>query len=42
MELVRASVIEGRFSSIGLLILAFLLLYVLVKLLPPWKEARFR
>jgi Ni/Fe-hydrogenase subunit HybB-like protein len=32
--------LEGMFSSIGLLILPFLILYILVKLLPPWEEAR--
>ena len=31
---------EGLFSAIGLLILPFLILYILVKLLPPWQEAR--
>ncbi len=31
---------EGLFSAIGFLILPFLILYVLVKLLPPWEEAR--
>ncbi len=32
--------IEGLFTSIGLLILPFVILYVLVKLLPPWEEDR--
>jgi Ni/Fe-hydrogenase subunit HybB-like protein len=32
--------IEGLFTSIGLLILPFLILYVLIKILPPWEEAR--
>ena len=31
---------EGLFSSIGLLLLPFLILFVLVKVLPPWDEAR--
>jgi Ni/Fe-hydrogenase subunit HybB-like protein len=31
---------EGVFTGIGLLVLPFLILYVLVKLLPPWDEAR--
>ena len=31
---------EGLFTSIGLLLLPFLILFVLVKLLPPWDEAR--
>jgi Ni/Fe-hydrogenase subunit HybB-like protein len=32
--------IEGLFTSIGLLILPFLILYVLIKVLPPWEENR--
>jgi Ni/Fe-hydrogenase subunit HybB-like protein len=32
--------IEGLFTSIGLLVLPFLILYVLVKVLPPWEEDR--
>ena len=32
--------IEGLFTSIGLLLLPFLILYVLIKVLPPWEEAR--
>jgi predicted membrane protein len=31
---------EGLFSAIGLLILPFVILFVLVKVLPPWDEAR--
>lgn len=31
---------EGLFASIGFLILPFIILYVLVKILPPWDEAR--
>jgi len=31
---------EGLFTSIGLLVLPFLILFVLIKLLPPWEEAR--
>jgi Ni/Fe-hydrogenase subunit HybB-like protein len=31
--------VEGFFTSAGLLILPFVLLYLLVRLLPPWKEA---
>jgi Ni/Fe-hydrogenase subunit HybB-like protein len=31
--------LEGLFTSIGLLILPFAILYVLVKILPPWEEA---
>jgi Ni/Fe-hydrogenase subunit HybB-like protein len=31
---------EGLFSAIGLLILPFLILFVLIKILPPWDEAR--
>jgi predicted membrane protein len=31
---------EGLFSAIGLLILPFLILYVLIKVLPPWDDAR--
>lgn len=31
--------IEGFFTAAGLLILPFVLLYLLVRLLPPWKEA---
>jgi predicted membrane protein len=30
--------IEGLFTCIGLLILPFLILYVLIKVLPPWEE----
>jgi Ni/Fe-hydrogenase subunit HybB-like protein len=32
--------IEGLFTSLGLLLLPFLILYVLIKVLPPWEEAR--
>jgi Ni/Fe-hydrogenase subunit HybB-like protein len=32
--------IEGLFTGLGLLLLPFLLLFVLIKLLPPWEEAR--
>jgi Ni/Fe-hydrogenase subunit HybB-like protein len=32
--------IEGLFTSLGLLVLPFLILYVLVKVLPPWEEDR--
>jgi Ni/Fe-hydrogenase subunit HybB-like protein len=32
--------IEGLFTSIGLLVLPFVILYVLVKVLPPWEEDR--
>jgi len=32
--------VEGLLFAIGLLVLPFLILYVLVKLLPPWEEAR--
>jgi predicted membrane protein len=32
--------IEGLFTSVGLLILPFVILFILVKLLPPWEEAR--
>ncbi len=32
--------LEGLFTSIALLILPFVILYVLVKLLPPWESAR--
>lgn len=32
--------LEGLFTSIGLLLLPFVLLYILVKVLPPWEEAR--
>jgi predicted membrane protein len=32
--------IEGLFTAIALLVLPFLILFVLVKLLPPWPEAR--
>lgn len=32
--------IEGLFVGIGLLVLPFVILYVLVKLLPPWEDAR--
>jgi Ni/Fe-hydrogenase subunit HybB-like protein len=31
---------EGILTAIGLLVLPFLVLYVLIKLLPPWDEAR--
>ena len=31
---------EGLFTSMGLLLLPFVLLYILVKVLPPWEEAR--
>jgi Ni/Fe-hydrogenase subunit HybB-like protein len=31
---------EGLFSAIGLLLLPFLILYILIKILPPWEEAR--
>jgi predicted membrane protein len=31
---------EGVFAALGLLILPFIILYVLIKLLPPWEEAR--
>jgi Ni/Fe-hydrogenase subunit HybB-like protein len=31
---------EGLLTSLGLLILPFLILYLLVKILPPWEEAR--
>jgi Ni/Fe-hydrogenase subunit HybB-like protein len=31
---------EGLLIALGLLILPFLILYVLLKLLPPWDEAR--
>ena len=31
---------EGLLSSLAFLVLPFLILYVLVKLLPPWEEAR--
>jgi Ni/Fe-hydrogenase subunit HybB-like protein len=31
---------EGLLSALALLVLPFLILYVLVKLLPPWEEAR--
>jgi Ni/Fe-hydrogenase subunit HybB-like protein len=31
---------EGLFTALGLLILPFLILYVLLKLFPPWDEAR--
>ncbi len=30
---------EGLFASIGLLILPLILLYVLIRLLPPWLDA---
>lgn len=33
---------EGLLSSLAFLVLPFLILYVLVKLLPPWEEARPR
>jgi Ni/Fe-hydrogenase subunit HybB-like protein len=32
---------EGLLSAMGFLVLPFLILYVLVKVLPPWDEARF-
>jgi len=32
--------IEGLLASIGFLILPFIILYILVKILPPWDEAR--
>jgi len=32
--------LEGLFTGIGLLILPFLILYVLVKVRPPWDDAR--
>jgi Ni/Fe-hydrogenase subunit HybB-like protein len=32
--------IEGLFTSIGLLVLPFLILWVLIKVLPPWEEDR--
>jgi predicted membrane protein len=32
--------LEGLFTGLGLLILPFIVLYVLVKLLPPWDESR--
>jgi Ni/Fe-hydrogenase subunit HybB-like protein len=32
--------IEGLFTSIGILVLPFLILWVLIKILPPWEEAR--
>jgi Ni/Fe-hydrogenase subunit HybB-like protein len=32
--------VEGLFSSIGFLILPFIILWILVKILPPWEEAR--
>ncbi len=32
--------VEGLFTAIGLLILPFLILYVLIKILPPWEEFR--
>jgi hypothetical protein len=31
---------EGLLTAIGLLILPFLVLYVLLKLLPPWAESK--
>ena len=31
---------EGLFAGIGLLVLPFVILYILVKVLPPWDEAR--
>jgi Ni/Fe-hydrogenase subunit HybB-like protein len=34
--------IEGFFTSAALLILPFLLLYLLVRILPPWKDAEVR
>jgi predicted membrane protein len=32
--------IEGLFTAIALLVLPFVILFVLVKILPPWPEAR--
>jgi Ni/Fe-hydrogenase subunit HybB-like protein len=32
--------LEGLFTTIGFLLLPFVILFVLVKLLPPWEEAR--
>ena len=32
--------LEGLFTSIGLLLLPFVILFVLVRMLPPWEEAR--
>jgi formate-dependent nitrite reductase membrane component NrfD len=32
--------LEGLFTGLGLLILPFVVLYILVKLLPPWDESR--
>jgi predicted membrane protein len=32
--------LEGLFTGLGLLILPFVILYVLIKLLPPWEEFR--
>jgi predicted membrane protein len=32
--------LEGLWFAIGLLVLPFLILYVLIKLLPPWDDAR--
>ncbi len=32
--------LEGLFTSIALLILPFVILYVLIKILPPWESAR--
>jgi Ni/Fe-hydrogenase subunit HybB-like protein len=32
--------IEGLFTGIGLLLLPFLILFVLIKILPPWEDAR--
>ncbi len=32
--------LEGLFTSLGLLILPFVILYVLVKILPPWESAK--
>lgn len=34
--------IEGLLASLGFLILPFVILYILVKILPPWEEARGR
>jgi formate-dependent nitrite reductase membrane component NrfD len=31
---------EGLFTGLGLLVLPFVILYVLVKLLPPWEESK--
>jgi predicted membrane protein len=34
--------IEGLFTALALLVLPFVILFVLVKVLPPWPEARAR